>query len=393
MADGLTGRESLEKALASAHESGLRHVHMLAWRDLDDPEAGGSELHAHRIASLWSEGGIDVTLRTSAVPGQPVHVRRGGYRVVRRAGRYSVFPRSVANGLLGRIGATDGLVEVWNGMPFFSPLWARGAHVVFVHHVHAEMWNMVLPPSLARLGRFVEGRMAPPIYRRSHVVTLSESSRQEILDAFRLPPANVRVVPPGVDWKFSPGGERSSDPLIVAVGRLVPVKRFDRLLGAVAKIAARHPRLQVVVVGEGYERPALERLRRDLGLDRVVRFPGRSSDSELIALYRRAWFVVSTSQREGWGMTLTEAAACGTPAVATDIAGHRDAVAHRSSGLLVADMSDLPDALETLLGDPDLRMRLSRGAVEHAAGFTWEATAAGALSVLVDQVNLSRRRA
>ena len=76
--------------------------------------------------------------------------RRDGYRVVRRAGRYAVFPRSVSSEIL-RADRRDGLVEIWNGMPFFSPLWAKGPRVVFLHHVHAEMWQMALPPRLAAL--------------------------------------------------------------------------------------------------------------------------------------------------------------------------------------------------------------------------------------------------
>ena len=76
--------------------SGIERVHMLAWRDLDDVEAGGSEVHAHNIASLWSQSGLEVMHRTSFAAGRPQHVRRSGYAVVRKAGRYMVFPRSVA---------------------------------------------------------------------------------------------------------------------------------------------------------------------------------------------------------------------------------------------------------------------------------------------------------
>ena len=77
----------------------------------------------------------------------------------------------------------DALVEIWNGMPFVSPLWYRGPRIVFLHHVHAEMWGMVLPPTLARMGDLIEQRIAPRFYRSSRIVTLSDSSRREIVDA------------------------------------------------------------------------------------------------------------------------------------------------------------------------------------------------------------------
>ena len=77
-----------------AEEAGIRTVHMLAWRDLDDDEAGGSEVHAHNIASIWTQAGLEVTHRTSASTGRPPEAVREGYRVVRRGSRYLVFPRA-----------------------------------------------------------------------------------------------------------------------------------------------------------------------------------------------------------------------------------------------------------------------------------------------------------
>ncbi len=310
---------------------------------------------------------------------------RDGYRVVRQAGRYSVFPGAAWEGLRMGHRPGDALVEVWNGMPFLSPLWYRGPRIVFLHHVHAEMWGMVLPPSLARLGDAIERRVAPPLYRRSRIVTLSESSRREIIDMLGFRPEQISVAPPGIDARFRAGGRRSSTPLVVAVGRLVPVKRFDVLIRVLAKLKVDHPSLEAVIIGEGYERPQLELLREEFGATDWLSMPGRASDDDLVSWYRRAWVVASSSQREGWGMTLTEAAACGTPAVATAIAGHADAVVDGESGILVDDAGDLQTALNRLLSDDVLRNRLSKGALSRSRWFTWEATARRALEVLAAQ--------
>jgi glycosyltransferase involved in cell wall biosynthesis len=380
----------LREVVGRALEVGLRRVEVLAWRDLDDPEAGGSERHADHVASLWASAGLDVTMRTSAAPGRPRVTDRAGYHVVRAGSRLGVFPRTVLRGALGLRSKPDGLVEIWNGMPFFSPVWARCPRIVFLHHVHAEMWQMVLRPSHARLGAFIERRVAPPLYRSSSVVTLSESSRQEIVALLGLRPGRVRVVGPGVDPRFTPGGVRSPAPLVVAVGRLVPVKRFDLLMDVLAQVRRTVPDLRVVIVGEGYERPRLEAHRRALGAQAWIELPGAVTDDAVLELYRRAWVLVSTSQREGWGMTVTEAAACGTPAVVSRIAGHVDAVQDSVSGL-VADVGDgggtgaFVDALGGLLGDPVLRDRLGRGARERGQQLTWESTAAGTLQALVDE--------
>ncbi len=374
-----------------AAAAGIRRIHVLAWRDLDDVEAGGSELHAHEVCREWAAAGLEVTSRTSFAQGHPPVVVRDGYRVVRKAGRYLVFPRSVASELAGRLGPRDALVEIWNGMPFLSPLWARGPRLTFLHHVHGEMWRMVLPPRLAAMGDLLERRVAPPLYRRSRIVTLSESSRQDILHQLHLRPDRVDVVPPGIDPRFTPGVE-SERPLVVAVGRLVPSKHVDLLVRAVAVARRRVPDLRLVVVGEGYERLHVEAAVDDVGGTDWVELPGRVSDDALVELYQRAWVLSSASSHEGWGMSVTEAAACATPAVVTDIAGHRDAVVDSVTGTLVPfDEAALPDrlgdALAALLTDPERRRRMADAAAGHAAGFTWRATATRLMAILAAEAS------
>jgi glycosyltransferase involved in cell wall biosynthesis len=384
-----------------AEEAGIHRVDVVAWRDLDDAEAGGSELHAHEVLRRWAAAGIDVRQWTSRVDGAAREITRDGYTVNRRAGRYAVFPRTAFAGVRAKIGTGDGLVEIWNGMPFFSPLWNHRPRVVFLHHVHAEMWQMVLSPRLATLGYAVEHRLAPPFYRNTRIVTLSGSAKLEIVEKLRLKPANITVVPPGIDPKFSPapsatpaagaaGPVRDPDPLVVAVGRLVPVKRFDLFIAAMVALKARQPKLRAVVVGEGYERPELEAQIAQAGATEWLTMPGRLADHELLSLYRRASIVGSTSKREGWGMTLTEGAACGTPAVATRITGHDEAVIDGESGLLVDGVEDFVAAADSILTDPMLRRRLEQGALRNAERLSWEVTAAATLEVLAAEVNCHR---
>ncbi len=303
--------------------------------------------------------------------------------MIRKAGRYLVFPRAAFSEMMGWHGASDALVEIWNGMPFFSPVWAANRpRAVWLHHVHDSMWEMTLPPRLARLGRAIEFRVAPPLYRRSQIVTLSESSKLEISRRLHLRPSNITVIPPGIDPSFSPGATRDPSPLVVAVGRLVPVKRFDVLIDALADVKARRPDLRAVIVGEGYERDALERRVAELGAKDWISLPGRVDAATLLDLYRRAWVLASASRHEGWGMTITEAAACRTPAVATRIAGHSDAIVDGVTGVLVDDDKALAAGLDRVLGDNAFRTLLAKNAFEHASQFTWAATARGTLEVL-----------
>lgn len=398
-ADRDEASDTLDKIGDLAASAGIRRVHALAWRDLDDVEAGGSEVHIDEIAKRWAAAGVDVTLRTSWAQGQPTEAMRDGYKVIRRAGRYMVFPRAAAAELAGRTGPRDALIEIWNGMPFLSPLWCRGPRIVFLHHVHAEMWGMTLPPQLAKFGNLLEQRIAPPLYGRTHIVTLSESSKLEMVEDLGFREDRVSVVHPGIDTRFTPGGERSEEPLMVAVGRLAPVKRYDLLVRAAAKARQRVPNLHLQIVGDGYERPVVEAAIDEVGGQEWISLRGYLTEGELVDLYRRAWIVSSASAREGWGMTLTEAAACGTPAVATRIAGHADAVVDGVSGVL-ADASGsrgeveahLAEALVDVLDDPRRLEQLRQGALARAAALTWDQTATQVMRILATEVSGRRGR-
>ena len=375
------GRWSSTKIGDLAADAGIGRIHVLAWRDLDDVEAGGSELHASTVAARWAAAGIEVVMRTSHAAGSPPRAIRNGYEIVRYAGRYLIFPRAVAAELFGRHGRRDALVEIWNGVPFLSPLWARGHRATWLHHVHEDMWPMVLPPKLARAGQLLERRFAPPFYRRTPIVTLSESSRAHILDRLRLPADNVHVVPPGIDPGFSPGAE-APDPTVVAVGRLMPSKNFPALLDAMAAVRRKVPNARLRIIGEGYERPNLERRIAELGAAEWCTLEGRVAPEVLLEAYQSAWIVASTSRAEGWGMTLTEAAACATPAVATRIPGHTDAVVDNETGLLVDRNDELAPAMVRLLTDHDVRQRQAAAALTRSAHFSWDRTAFDTLAVL-----------
>ena len=371
---------------ALASSSGIRRVHVLAWRDFDDPEAGGSEIHAHQVVRRWAAAGLEVTVRTSGAPGLAEQGSRDGYRVVRRGGRYTVFPRAVVAELAGRHGPRDAIVEIWNGVPFLTPVWAHGPRMVLLHHHHGLLWPTVLPPVPAQLGSLFERRLAPPFYRSTPVVTLSKSSRVELCEALHLNGEQVHVVEPGVDERFVPGGSRSVEPLVVVAGRLAPYKRVDMLIEAVELVRETVPEVRLEVIGTGDSEGDLRRTAARLGAGSWVRIRGRVDDDGLLDAYRRAWVVASASSSEGWGMTLTEAARCGTPSVATRIPGHMDAIADGTSGFLVGDRTELVGRLTEILSNPLLRDRLGAGAREWSSSFDWQRTATEAFRVLASTV-------
>lgn len=378
-----TTQPSIEQLAAEMIAVGCRRVHVLAWRDLDDVDAGGSEVHADHFMRRWAAAGLEVTHRTSAAAGQPATADRHGYHVVRKGSRYSVFPRGVARELASHR-HYDALVEVWNGVPWMSPLWSRKPRITFLHHVHGPMWDQLLPKPLAFMGRAVEARVAPPFYRRTLTLTPSDATRLELLQ-LGFKPDKVVAVNNGVEEMFIPGGTPATAPTLVCVGRLAPVKRQDRLIDQAVITKRRVPELQLVIVGDGPLRPVLEERIAHHAAGGWIHLAGRLSHEDLVALYQRAWLVTSASLAEGWGLTLTEAAACGTPAVATDVNGHRSSVIDGVTGILVP-LEKLGDTIADVLLNEPRRLALAEAALQRARTLTWESSAQGVLAALHGQV-------
>ena len=379
----------LDWYVADLLRRGIQRVHVFAWRDLDDPDAGGSEVHADEFMKRWSERGMQVMHRTSHAAGLPAVDHRNGYEVIRRGSRYSVFPRTIVSEITRMMGSADAIVEIWNGVPWFTPVWCRRPKITMLHHVHGPMWDQILPGPLAAAGRALETRIAPPFYRNGLTVTPSGSTRDELLE-IGFVPERVVAVPNGVDPTFSPGGDKTAHPSLIAVGRLAPVKRFDLVIDAAVEARRRFPDLRLSIVGEGPMRSELQRKIVEVGGRGWIDMPGWIDHGELVDHYRRAWLVVSGSLAEGWGLSMTEAAACGTPAVATDINGHRSSVVAEQTGRLV-DERLLGSAIADVLSDDVVRRAFADAALARARTLTWEASALGLTRCLHAEVIRSAR--
>ncbi len=364
-------------------ESEVKKITIVAWRDLEDRTAGGSEVHAHEIAKRWAEAGLEVTMRTASTSNNDSISYRDGYKIIRKSTKYTVFGQTLLSGLTGMVPRSDALVEIWNGMPFLSPLWSKGPRVVILHHVHEkDLWRSVLPIGLAELGAFFERKVAPKFYRNTRVITPSTSSANEVIELLGWPDHQVSVVHPGVNARFRPFGKKSEKPMVFAIGRLVEVKRYDWVIKAVDRVRSKIGDVQLVIAGEGVAAEELRTLVSDLGASSWCKLVGKISDEDLVHYYRKAWVVISASMREGWGMTLTEAGACGTLSLASRIAGHEDAVIDGQTGYLFDTLDQLTDLLQHVLTDEKLARRLSIGALKHAAKLTWDAAATSAFQIV-----------
>ncbi len=166
------------------------------------------------------------------------------------------------------------------------------------------------------------------------------------------------------------------------------MKRFGLLVEAVERARQDVPDLQLRIVGDGPLRVELERWIAEHGAADWIHLLGRLAGDRLRDEYRKAWLVGSASLAEGWGLSLTEAAACATPAVATDIRGHRCSVVDGRTGVLVAPDA-LGPAIAALVADPARRERLATAALARARTLTWDRSALGVLRVFRRAVQMS----
>jgi glycosyltransferase involved in cell wall biosynthesis len=343
----------------------------LAWRDLANPLAGGSEVLIDRLAVGLTERGHDVTL----VAGGPVAARP--YPVIDAGGRYSQYLR--ARGIVDRrIGDVDLVVDVANGMSYLTPLWRRRPSVCFVNHVHTDQWGLWFAPPIAALGRTIERSVMPRVYRHRLFIAVSPSTA-EALAGIGVDPERIRIVPNGVALD-APDVPKSIDPLFVALGRLVPHKRIDVLLETWERVRPRTGG-RLVIIGDGPERAKLEAMA---GAD--VTFTGHLDEDAKQRLLAAAWMLVHPSMLEGWGLVVTEAAAAGTPTLAFDAPGVRDSVAHGESGILARNTEDFVERWVAITGNWRWRTELSLGARRRAAQFSWDNTVDRFLSVAYEAV-------
>ncbi len=349
------------------------------WQDRLNPRAGGAEIHLHEVFGRLAARGHHVTLLVSGWPGAPQREIIDGMDVHRTGGRHTfslAAPAYYRRHL--RDLEFDVMVEDLNKVPLFTPLWGRHPLVLLVHHLFGATAFAEASIPFAAATWLLE-RPLGLFYRRVPAEAVSRSTAEDLVRR-GLDPDRIRVIPNGVDLGFyapDPSVQRFERPAILYLGRLKRYKRVDLVLRAAARLRDDGVEARVIIAGQGDYAPALARLRDKLGLTDLVEMPGFVSEEQKRDLFRRAWVHVLTSPKEGWGITNLEAAACGTPTVASDSPGLRDSVAPGESGFLVphGDVDALAARLRQLIMDAGLRDRLGRSARTFAERFSWDRAA------------------
>jgi glycosyltransferase involved in cell wall biosynthesis len=365
-----------------------RHLLAVNFRDPAHPEAGGAELHLEHVLLAALRRGWRVTWLASSFPGAAAESSHRGMRIVRRGAwwNFNLLVPGVVRREFSGADRPDRIVEDINKAPCLLPWFTRTPLSVIVPHLFGTTVYREADPLVGTYVLALEG-LIPRAYRGCPFVAISESTRDDLV-ARGVPARDVTVVHCGIDherYRADPATPRAAVPTIVFVGRLRRYKGVDWVLRSLPGVLARVPGARLEIVGDGPHTAALRAQSERLGLGAAVEFAGFLPAAEKVARLRRAWVVVQPSPKEGWGLTVVEASACGTAVVASDAPGLRDSVRRDETGLLVpyGDVGALADALARVLGDAPLRERLARGGLAWAARFRWEECGDRTLAALV----------
>jgi glycosyltransferase involved in cell wall biosynthesis len=320
------------------------------WKDLAHPAAGGAEVFTERVAQVLVRRGHQVTLFAAAVEGSPDREVVDRVEIVRRGSRIGVYREARRFWKEQPAGSFDVVVDEINTRPFMTPRWVHGTPVVaLIHQLAREIWFYEMPRPVAALGRYALEPWWLRAYRDVPALTVSESSAESLgrYHGWR----DITVIPEGHTPHPVPQVGKESEPTVVFLGRLVRMKRPDHAVAAFRALHERIPTARLWVIGDG---PLLAHLRDER--TPAVELLGRVGGDELRERLARAHVHVATAVREGWGLNVSEAAACGTPTIGYAVPGLVDSI--QASGGALVDPS--PGALAGALArffDGDLELR------------------------------------
>ena len=357
----------------SAEVKKLLRILLVNWRDMQNPEAGGAEVHLQEVATRLVRDGFTVIQYSHTFPDAPKSTNINGVKVYREGGKF-LFNFMVAFRIRKwcRKHHIDVVLDDSNKLAFMLPWISPKPVVAQIHHLFGRVLFRETAWPMALYVLAFECLM-PSVYRRVQVLTGSPSSQSEMLEkGFGL----VDIAPEGVDLQvYQPanGGAKLGN-RILYVGRIKKYKGLDVILKAAAALKSSIPDLELDIAGSGDDVPRLKILAASLGMESWTHFLGFVTEAKKVELYSRSRLVVNSSLKEGWGLTSIEANACGTPVVATDVPGLCDSVRNGETGFLVpfGDVNGFAEAMKKILLDPVLAGKLSIQGLAWARAHTWD---------------------
>lgn len=348
------------------------------WRCIKNPEKGGAEVHFHEIFKRIVKLGHNVTLVAHRFKNAPPEETIDGINIIRIGNKFlfdKQFKKYYNKNLISK--NFDLVVDDISKIPLFTPLYIIKPLVGILHHIHGDSLYKEIPFPLAYY-IIKQERKIPRYYRNTPIFTVSQSTKNELSELGQ-PEDKIDILYNAIDHDLFSAAKipKEKTPLIAYVGRIKKYKNISAILDAVEILKNRIPDIKFIIGGEGDFLPELKKHVAQKKLDQWIEFKGYVSEEEKAEILGRAWIFVTMPLKEGWGITVIEANAMGTPAIGSDVHGLRDSIKNKETGILVP--LDNPPALANeildLINNQDRLDSLSKSALEWSKNFNWDISA------------------
>lgn len=357
------------------------NILILNWKDIKHPQAGGAEVIAFELARRMVQKGNSVTFFCQSFKGAASNEEIDGICVIRKGNKFSVYLHSFFY-YISLVVKPDKVIDMINTICWQTPLYVdRNRRIAYLNQLAKNVWFYELTLPKAILGYLFE-RLEYFTYKTTTFICYSESTKKD-LTGLGIPSSHIRTFNIGIDHKrYFPIKNKSETPLFILVSRLVKMKRAILAVKAMNVVLQRYPDSKLLIIGNGPQEGELIGFVKKNRLSANVKFVTKNnfffkkSIKDLkVKFMQEAWCLLMPSVKEGWGLVVTEAAACGTPAIVSNATGLRDSVINGKTGIVISKNPtphELAEAMIFFIKDGNLRETLSKNAVIFAREFTWE---------------------
>ena len=342
----------------------------LAHRDPLNPRAGGAERTIYEVCTRLVRKGHKVTLLTGGWKGCRQSDNIQGITVY-RFGR-NVGPHLVLPVLLLKKRYDVVMNDLGHAVPWFSSTILNKDNIVFFRHLHSRSLPGQVNLLLAKLITSIE-KCYFIIYHNSTFVTESNASRNDLIN-LGINDSRIVMNPPGVDRNIFHPAAKTSYPTLVYFGGMRRYKRPLECVFLVKNLLKKVDGIRLFIIGSGPEEENIKKLTDEMNMQDSVVFTGRISNEELSKIVASSWLNIHTSVTEGWGYSILEASAAGTPTVAYEVPGVEDAVENGLNGLKIknGDREALSEAALSILSNPE---KWWSSSLDVAKKYSWDTTA------------------
>lgn len=364
---------------------------IFSWRDIKNPKSGGAEILTQELAKRWVKKGHQVSLVSARFPKGKAQETISGVKIFRPAKFYQYFPLSYLSYLVktakffkkNLAGQYDLIIDQVHGLPFFTPFYVKEKVILFPLEVAKEIWHYEIPFPLSLVGLFLE-ILYIKLFKNFPFLVISPSTAGDLK---QMGVKKTFIITPGISIKPQKKVQKKSRfPTLVVLGRITKMKRVEDALKAFRLLYQNFPKIKLFIIGRGEEKyvQRLKNLCQKMDISQEVVFSGFVSEEEKKELLSKAWLLISTSVREGWGLVVIEAAACGTPAVVYNVPGLCDSIKNKKTGIICQENTpeELAKEIAKVITNKSLWTNLSQNALNYSRNFSWDKTAEQTLTIL-----------